>query len=87
MHRLLNANFYQGNQWDRVLGSEEYRILYWIFWSLSCIIDKVTGVKYQEDEKNPKNQYLRRFVNIYHFLQLCLGIMIVYFAMKVFIFG
>lgn len=88
MHKMLNANFYQGNQWDRVLGTEEYKILYWFFWSLSCLIDKVTRVKYQAgEEKHPKNQCLRRFANIYHFLQLCIGFVIVYVAMKVFIIG
>ncbi len=43
MKRLLNADFFQGNQWERVLGSEEYRILYWIFWGLSCLVDRALG--------------------------------------------
>ncbi len=49
--KLLATSFYEGNEWDRILGSEEYRILFYLFRFLALIVDKVMGVKYSPEEK------------------------------------
>jgi len=52
----MQADLYQGNQWDRVLGSDEYRILYHIFRQLSFLIDKIQKVPIGRGEKaQPKS--------------------------------
>lgn len=72
--RLLKTAFYQGNQWDRILNSDEYTILYYLFRTLSLLVDKAQGVKYKPDETQPRSQYLRHFASIYAFLQLIICI-------------
>ncbi len=66
--RIMQADLYQGNQWDRVLGSDEYTILYYIFRAFAFLIDKVRKVQYKKEEKQPRTQFLRRFVSIYSFI-------------------
>lgn len=68
--RLLKTAFYQGNQWDRILNSDEYTVLYYIFRTLSFLVDKAQGVKYKPDETQPRSQYLRHFASIYACIQL-----------------
>jgi len=67
---LMKTAFYQGNQWDRILNSDEYTILYYVFRTLSFLVDKAQGVKYKPDETQPRSQYLRHFASIYAVCQL-----------------
>ena len=44
--RLLKTNFYEGNEWDRIYSSDEYRILYHFFRLLAYGVDFVKREKY-----------------------------------------
>ena len=35
---------YEGNLWDLPLGTDEYRMLYWLFWFISVLIDKARRI-------------------------------------------
>jgi uncharacterized protein YabN with tetrapyrrole methylase and pyrophosphatase domain len=64
----MNAEAFKGNQWDRILGSDEYTILYHLFRSLAFLVDKLQGKERLPTDHQPKHQYLRRFANLYLFL-------------------
>jgi hypothetical protein len=66
--KLLKANLYQGNEWDRILGTDEYRILYYLFKLMAYGVDKAMRVQYRAGETQPQCQILRRFASIYSFL-------------------
>jgi hypothetical protein len=86
MARVLAAESFMGNRWGIILGTDEYWILWYIFRSLALLVDRVQGVQYGPDDKHPHCQILRKFANLYTFVQLCIGLTLGYFLIRVFIF-
>ena len=75
------TSVYQGNQWDRIRGTDEYWILYHFFRIMSFIIDYVGGVRVWR-ENQPYSQFLRKFASIYNFLQLIIWSTIAFYGVK-----
>lgn len=83
---MLATEAYLGNKWDIIIGSEEYWILWYLFRSLAFLVDRIRGVEYGPADKHPHFQYFRKFANIYKFVQLCIGIILTYFVLRIFVF-
>jgi len=74
--RLMKTSLYQGNEWDRILGTDEYRVLYYLFKLIAYGVDRVMRV--QPNGGQPECQVLRRFASVYSFVQLVIAMVIMY---------
>jgi len=72
----MKTSLYQGNEWDRILGTDEYRVLYYLFKLIAYGVDRVMRV--QPNGGQPECQVLRRFASVYSFVQLVIAMVIMY---------
>lgn len=73
---------YVGNEWDRNLGNDEWRILFYISRWLAFGIDKLRGIK---SGMQPETQVLRKFASPYTILQLIIVCSLFYLMFKIFV--
>ena len=94
-------DLYQGNEWDRPLHDDEWRILYYPLREMAFLIDFILDVGkryYEKKEKNesvdrvryrghdkPRNQCLRPLASIYVTVRCILALIFLYYAIPWFL--
>eukprot|EP00347_Sterkiella_histriomuscorum_P018994 403343375 len=85
----LEKSLYIGNQWDKQLGSNEYRIVNYFMKLIAFLCDRIRGIKHPQGrwDVQPVTQWPKNYVPIENFIFFIIGIVIGYYGLVYLIFG